>query len=83
MPKKDRCWKNKHIVEVNNHTVNLDDMQGIFFVLLLGNIMFGITLKCLTSFLGFMFALLLLIFEKIWSSQFGRNKEKIIHPFVS
>ncbi|XP_018576793.1 ionotropic receptor 93a isoform X2 [Anoplophora glabripennis] len=33
LPKKDRCWKNRHIIEVNNHTVNMDDMQGSFFVL--------------------------------------------------
>lgn len=36
LPKKDRCWKNKQIMEVNNHTVNLDDMQGSFFVLIFG-----------------------------------------------
>lgn len=37
LPKKDRCWKNnRHVIEVNNHTVNMDDMQGSFFVLFLG-----------------------------------------------
>nr|CAH7714859.1 unnamed protein product [Callosobruchus chinensis] len=36
LPKKDRCWKNRHLVEVNNHTVNMDDMQGSFFILFLG-----------------------------------------------
>ncbi|RZC40297.1 glutamate receptor ionotropic, delta-2, partial [Asbolus verrucosus] len=31
LPKRDRCWKNnRYIVEVNNHTVNMDDMQGSF-----------------------------------------------------
>lgn len=36
LPKRDRCWKNRHLIEVNNHTVNMDDMQGSFFVLLFG-----------------------------------------------
>ncbi|KAF9802070.1 hypothetical protein SFRURICE_004321 [Spodoptera frugiperda] len=34
LPKKDRCWKSSSMMqEVNNHTVNLNDMQGSFFVL--------------------------------------------------
>ncbi|CAH1286826.1 unnamed protein product [Chrysodeixis includens] len=34
LPKKDRCWKTSSVMqEVNNHTVNLSDMQGSFFVL--------------------------------------------------
>lgn len=36
LPKKDRCWKVRHVAEVNNHTVNMDDMQGSFFVLFFG-----------------------------------------------
>lgn len=36
LPMKDRCWSTVHANEVNNHTVNLDDMQGSFFVLFLG-----------------------------------------------
>ncbi|VVD02994.1 unnamed protein product [Leptidea sinapis] len=37
LPKRDRCWKTASTSqEVNNHTVNLRDMQGSFFVLLLG-----------------------------------------------
>lgn len=39
LPQKDRCWKNRHIIEVNNHTVNMDDMQGSFFVLFFGKIL--------------------------------------------
>lgn len=39
MPKKDRCWKVGHVTEVNNHTVNIDDMQGCFFVLFLGKLL--------------------------------------------
>lgn len=49
LPKKDRCFKVKHIT-VNNHTVNMDDMQGSFFVL----------------FIGFFLALILILIEKIW-----------------
>ncbi|KAH9631676.1 hypothetical protein HF086_014677, partial [Spodoptera exigua] len=37
LPKKDRCWKSSSMMqEVNNHTVNLNDMQGSFFVLFMG-----------------------------------------------
>lgn len=36
LPKRDRCWKVGQLTEVNNHTVNLDDMQGSFFVLFVG-----------------------------------------------
>jgi len=36
LPKKDRCWNIGKLVEVNNHTVNVDDMQGSFLVLLVG-----------------------------------------------
>lgn len=36
LPKRDRCF-NINYNEVNNHTVNLDDMQGSFFVLFIGN----------------------------------------------
>lgn len=36
LPMKDRCWNTLYSSEVNNHTVNLNDMQGSFFVLFLG-----------------------------------------------
>lgn len=37
LPKRDRCWKTSAMAqEVNNHTVNLSDMQGSFFVLFMG-----------------------------------------------
>lgn len=36
LPKKDRCWNSGKSSEVQNHTVNMDDMQGSFFVLFLG-----------------------------------------------
>ncbi|KAB0802205.1 hypothetical protein PPYR_04391 [Photinus pyralis] len=36
LPKKDKCFQVTRVTEVTNHTVNLDDMQGSFFVLLLG-----------------------------------------------
>lgn len=35
LPKKDRCWSTSSL-EANNHSVNLGDMQGSFFVLFLG-----------------------------------------------
>ncbi|KAJ8961600.1 hypothetical protein NQ314_005917, partial [Rhamnusium bicolor] len=66
LPKKDRCWKNRHIVEVNNHTVNMDDMQGSFFVL----------------FFGFLLSILLLLVEKLCFKHSVKKKVKIIQPFT-
>lgn len=37
LPTKDRCWSNVLSSESQTHTVNLDDMQGSFFLLFLGN----------------------------------------------
>lgn len=68
LPKKDRCWKNRqHIVEVNNHTVNMDDMQGSFFVL----------------FLGFSLSFLVTVSEKLWFRHMKLKKKTIIQPFIS
>lgn len=36
LPSKDRCWNMGKSVEIENHTVNLNDMQGCFLVLLTG-----------------------------------------------
>ncbi|GLV41761.1 Ionotropic receptor 93a [Carabus blaptoides fortunei] len=67
MPKKDRCWKVGHVTEVNNHTVNIDDMQGCFFVL----------------FLGFALAALLMIFEKCYHQRKLKKVKSVLKPFVS
>lgn len=36
LPKKDRCSGNSASMEIENHTVNLFDMQGCFLVLIAG-----------------------------------------------
>jgi hypothetical protein len=36
LPRKDRCWTTSRIMQATTHIVNLDDMQGSFFVLGLG-----------------------------------------------
>ena len=36
LPKKDRCWNIGKSAEIENHTVNLNDMQGCFLVLITG-----------------------------------------------
>lgn len=36
-PKKDRCSSGSRSLEIENHTVNLADMQGCFLVLIAGN----------------------------------------------
>ena len=35
LPKKDKCWSTG-LAEVKNHTVNINDMQGSFFILMIG-----------------------------------------------
>lgn len=35
-PRKDRCTNYKITSEITNHTVNIDDMQGCFLVLIFG-----------------------------------------------
>ncbi|KAF7278271.1 hypothetical protein GWI33_008627 [Rhynchophorus ferrugineus] len=68
LPKRDKCWKKKRSIEVNNHTVNLDDMQGSFFVL----------------FLGFIIALLVIIGERIWWKKLKPKPSKtLVQPFVT
>lgn len=39
LPKKDQCWTSTQL-EVTNHKVNLDDMQGSFIVLLMGKFVY-------------------------------------------
>ncbi|XP_060523883.1 ionotropic receptor 93a isoform X1 [Cylas formicarius] len=61
LPKRDKCWKRKSSVEVNNHTVNMDDMQGSFFVLAL----------------GFFIACLIIASEKLWFKQVTKQRENV------
>lgn len=44
LPKKDKCSKNKQL-EITNHTVNLNDMQGCFMVLLLGEHLISLVIQ--------------------------------------
>nr|BAR64811.1 ionotropic receptor [Ostrinia furnacalis] len=67
LPKRDRCWKTSSIAqEVNNHTVNLRDMQGSFFVL----------------FLGFFSASVVLLLEWFCNRRRRRSEDVIIKPYV-
>ncbi|XP_028174055.1 ionotropic receptor 93a-like [Ostrinia furnacalis] len=67
LPKRDRCWKTSSIAqEVNNHTVNLRDMQGSFFVL----------------FLGFFTASVVLLLEWFCNRRRRRSEDVIIKPYV-
>lgn len=85
LPKKDRCWKKQNTLEVNNHTVNLDDMQGSFFVLLIGNIL---TIQIFKVYIfkqciGFCIALLVILVEKVWKRTMTNRKNKIVvNPFA-
>lgn len=65
-PPKDRCSKQTSLIEVVNHRVNLEDMQGCFLVLLLG------------FFCGFIF----FFSECIWRFYRKRQEREIIKPFT-
>ncbi|CAH1636349.1 unnamed protein product [Spodoptera littoralis] len=67
LPKKDRCWKSSSMMqEVNNHTVNLNDMQGSFFVL----------------FMGFFSASTVLLLEFLYNRRKRRSEQIVIKPYV-
>ncbi|KAJ8716806.1 hypothetical protein PYW07_003433 [Mythimna separata] len=67
LPKKDRCWKTSSMMqEVNNHTVNLSDMQGSFFVL----------------FMGFFSASTVLLLEFLYNRRKRRSEQIVIKPYV-
>lgn len=66
LPPKDRCSKQSSVIEVINHTVNLDDMQGCFLVLLIG-------FSC--GFCFFFCECILRYYRK-------RGERKIIKPYV-
>ncbi|XP_013173619.1 PREDICTED: glutamate receptor ionotropic, delta-1 isoform X1 [Papilio xuthus] len=67
LPKRDRCWKTTMASqEIDNHTVNLRDMQGSFFVL----------------FLGFFLAFIVLLMEWMYRTKKNRNENIIIKPYT-
>ncbi|XP_047990455.1 ionotropic receptor 93a isoform X1 [Leguminivora glycinivorella] len=67
LPKRDRCWKTSSIMqEVDNHTVNLSDMQGSFFVL----------------FLGFFSASSVLLMEWFYHRRKSQKEDDAIKPYV-
>ncbi|XP_046658223.1 ionotropic receptor 93a [Homalodisca vitripennis] len=66
LPSKDRCWNSMYTAVVNNHTVNLDDMQGSFFILFLG------------IFLSFIIILLEFLVKR---HKLGKE-QRVIQPFV-
>ncbi|KPI95866.1 Glutamate receptor delta-1 subunit [Papilio xuthus] len=67
LPKRDRCWKTTMASqEIDNHTVNLRDMQGSFFVL----------------FLGFFLAFIVLLMEWMYRTRKNRNENIIIKPYT-
>lgn len=84
LPKKDQCWTNTQL-EVTNHKVNLNDMQGSFIVLLLGkfsltNILFYATFFYL--FLGVLSSLVSFGFEYLLN-KYKSNHQVVITPFIN
>lgn len=66
LPPKDRCSKQSSLIEVVNHRVNLEDMQGCFLVL----------------FFGFMSGFFFFFTECIWRFYRRRQEREIIKPFT-
>ncbi|KPJ08640.1 Glutamate receptor 2 [Papilio machaon] len=67
LPKRDRCWKTTIASqEIDNHTVNLRDMQGSYFVL----------------FLGFFIAFVVLLMEWMYRTRKNRKENIIIKPYT-
>ncbi|CAB3246808.1 unnamed protein product [Arctia plantaginis] len=67
LPKRHRCWKTSSVTqEVNNHTVNLSDMQGSFFVL----------------FMGFFLASTVLLCEYLYNRHKRRSENRVIKPYI-
>ncbi|KAK7595217.1 hypothetical protein V9T40_001650 [Parthenolecanium corni] len=62
----DKCWKSKQ-ADVANHTVNMDDMQGSFIVLLLGFVSRSVAIGI----------------ELLWKKYQRTKEENIIRPFVN
>lgn len=50
LPTKDRCWNTGKSIEIENHTVNLNDMQGCFLVLLTGTYANNFIIRYLLNF---------------------------------
>ncbi|XP_020712212.2 ionotropic receptor 93a [Athalia rosae] len=68
MPIRDKCWEGPGMnQETNNHKVNIEDMQGSFFVL----------------FIGFIFALMILSCEFLWVKRKVVLERKLVRPFVT
>ncbi|XP_022115142.2 ionotropic receptor 93a [Pieris rapae] len=68
LPKRDRCWQSSTMTwEVNNHTVNLSDMQGSFFVL----------------FLGVLSATTVLLTEWFWNRRKRKIEQVVIQPYLN
>lgn len=85
LPKRDRCWNVGTITEVKNHTVNMDDMQGSFFVLFLGKrVVFGALLGLEPLlFLGVLTATIVILIEKLWKKRILSKEQKLIQPFMT
>ncbi|XP_055304071.1 ionotropic receptor 93a isoform X1 [Sitodiplosis mosellana] len=66
LPKKDRCSSKASSIEIENHTVNLKDMQGCFLVLVIGIIA----------------ALFVIVFECCCKRYRVLDETKLIKPFV-
>ncbi|XP_021926549.1 ionotropic receptor 93a [Zootermopsis nevadensis] len=67
LPRKDRCWTTNRLLQATTHTVNLDDMQGSFFVL-------G---------LGCAFAMVLICMEQCYHTYKISKEKRVIKPFAS
>lgn len=86
LPKKDRCSSKTSSIEIENHTVNLKDMQGCFLVLIAGRYSFYHTfiiwLYIFHSLLGIIAAIFIIMIECCCRRYRVLDDQKLIKPFV-
>lgn len=89
MPMKDKCWEVAGSNQaVNKRKVNVADMQGIFFVLFIGNALprspgaNGVRSSAF-NVSGVTLAFLFLFFEFYWHRRKVSKERKLIRPFVA
>lgn len=94
LPKKDRCSSKSSNIEIENHTVNLTDMQGCFLVLIAGNFehFFMTRRGCINTSLtfyiyyclpvGIVASMFIILFECCCRRYKVLDETKLIKPFV-
>lgn len=85
LPTKDRCWNGGKMVEIENHTVNLNDMQGCFLVLFAGKcVRFSILYRSIYVWCvsGIIAAIFIILVECFVTQHSKRKANSVVKPFA-